>query len=117
MIEIFAQARLNELQGIDFILLVVIGPALAELIVGRAIYADIKWIRVDWIDAEGSIVGAIFAEGVVVVMIFFEPVDVARFALFGFDVVVISSRVERVVGNLQVIIVILLKRFDGFGTL
>ena len=117
MIEVLAQARLDELEGVDLLLLGIAGLALAELVVRRLVNADIEWVRVDGVDAEGVVLRGAFAEGFVVILVLVEPGDVAGFAFFGLDVIVVPRGVERVVGDPQVIIILLLKGLDGFRIL
>lgn len=117
MIEVLAQARLDELEGVDLLLLGIAGLALAELVVRRLVNADVEWVRVDGVDAEGVVLRGTFAEGFVVLVVFVEPGDVAGFASFCLGVIVVPCGAERVVGDPQVIIILLLEGLDGFRTL
>lgn len=55
MIEILAETRLDKFQSVDFLLLVLVGLALAVLVVRRSVDADVEWVRIYGIDAEGVV--------------------------------------------------------------
>lgn len=55
MIEILAETRLDKFECVDLLIFVVAGLTLAVLIVRRSVVADVKWVGVDGVDAEGVV--------------------------------------------------------------